>query len=68
MATHQFKTNINCQNCVRTVSGFLNGLPQVSSWQVDTSKPDKILTVEGDASAEEVIAAVEEAGFEAAGV
>ncbi len=65
MTTLQFKTNINCSNCVRTVTGFLNDLKSIEKWEVDTSNPEKILTVEGDnLSAEEVILAVEEAGFD----
>lgn len=63
--TLQFKTNINCGNCVRTVTGFLNDLKSIEKWEVDTTNPEKILTVEGDnLSAEEVILAVEEAGFD----
>lgn len=62
---HQFKTTINCQNCIRTVTGFLNELPGMERWEVDTANPDKILTVFGEAvAAEAIIAAVEEAGFD----
>lgn len=62
----QFKTNINCQNCVRAVSGFLNEVESIARWEVDTTNPEKILTVEGDTvAAEEVLEAIEEAGFEA---
>ena len=61
----QFKTNINCGNCVRTVTGFLNDVESIEKWQVDTANPEKILTVEGeDVTVEEVIAAVEDAGFD----
>lgn len=61
----QFKTNINCGNCVRTVTGFLNDVKGMEKWEVDTNNPDKILTIEGeDVRVEEVVAAVEEAGFE----
>ncbi|MBX2929578.1 MAG: heavy-metal-associated domain-containing protein [Saprospiraceae bacterium] len=64
---NQFKTTINCQNCIRTVTGFLNEVPGIERWEVDTADPDKILTVFGDAvTAEEIIAAVEEAGFDIA--
>lgn len=60
----QFKTNINCQNCVRSVSGFLNDVKNIAQWEVDTANPDKILTVEGEnLTKEEVVAAVEDAGF-----
>lgn len=62
---HQFKTTINCQNCIRSVTGFLNEVPGIERWEVDTANPDKILTVFGEATtAEAIIAAVEEAGFD----
>ena len=61
----QFKTNINCHNCVRAVTNFLNDVDQIQEWQVDTENPDKILTVNGNAlQANAVIEAVEEAGFD----
>ncbi|MFM9950144.1 MAG: heavy-metal-associated domain-containing protein [Saprospiraceae bacterium] len=62
--TLQFKTNINCSNCVRSVSGFLKEVGGIVRWEVDTANPDKILTVEGAVPADAVIAAVEEAGFD----
>lgn len=62
---HQFKTNINCGNCVKTITPFLNKLEEVDEWKVDTDNPDKILTVEGDDfTAEEVISALKKAGYE----
>ena len=63
----KFKTNINCGSCVRSVSGFLNGVNQVTTWEVDTANPDKVLTVKGERlTAESVVNAVEEAGFDIA--
>ncbi len=62
--TLQFKTNINCSNCVRSVSGFLKDVEGIVRWEVDTASPDKIMTVEGTVPADAVIAAVEEAGFD----
>lgn len=62
--TLQFKTNINCSNCIRSVSGFLKEVDGIVRWEVDTGNPDKILTIEGTAPANAVIAAVEEAGFD----
>lgn len=64
MPSLRFKTNINCGNCIRSVTNFLNTLQGVESWSVDTTVPDKILTVAGTASAAQVKAAVEEAGFD----
>jgi copper chaperone len=60
----QFKTSINCANCVKTVSGFLNDIKDIK-WEVDTNNPNKILTVEGEMlNDEEIIEAVEDAGFD----
>jgi copper chaperone len=65
MKTLKFKTNINCSNCVRTVTPHLNALMDVESWSVDTENPEKILSVESDTGdAKEVVEAVEKAGFE----
>lgn len=64
MSTWRFKTNINCNNCIRTVTNFLNAVEGVESWTVDTTVPDKILTVVGTVTATQVMLAVEEAGFD----
>ncbi len=66
MKTLAFKTNINCANCVRSVTGFLNEVPEIEHWEVDTEHPGKILQVKGEGlTPEQVIEAVEEAGFDA---
>lgn len=66
MTTFKFKTNINCGNCIRSVTPFLNELDSVENWKVDTDSPDKILTVESDSdSTSEVLEAIEKSGFEA---
>ncbi|MDI9858139.1 heavy-metal-associated domain-containing protein [Flectobacillus roseus] len=63
----QFKTNINCGNCVSKVSPFLNQVEEIENWKVDTSIPEKILTVEGeDLSSDKIKEVVESAGFEIA--
>ncbi len=60
-----FKTNINCGNCVRAVTNFLNDVEHIENWEVDTDNPDKILQVAGEkVTAAEVIQAVEDAGFD----
>jgi copper chaperone CopZ len=64
MATYQFKTNINCSNCVSKVSPYLNQDP-IRSWQVDTQSPEKTLTVESSLSSSQVQKIVEKAGFNA---
>ena len=59
----RFKTNINCSNCIKAVSPFLNEIEDIS-WEVDTSNPDKILTVKGkNPDPKTIISTVEEAGF-----
>jgi copper chaperone len=65
MKTLKFTTNINCSNCIKTISPFLNETEGIIKWSVDTDNPDKILTVEGeDISASTVIDTVEDAGFD----
>ena len=60
----KFKTNINCANCVKSVSSFLNEIEGIK-WAVDTSVPNKILSVEGEIiDINKIISAVEDAGFD----
>lgn len=66
MKTYQFKTNINCQNCVAQVKPALDKLDGVKEWQVETGDKDKTLTVKGEQlEPEDVQAAVKSAGFTA---
>lgn len=65
MSTLKFKTTINCANCVRAVTPFLDAEASVQKWNVDTSNPDKILTVEGENPIPELIMkSVAQAGFD----
>ena len=63
-----FKTNINCENCIRSVTPFLNEVDSIDLWKVDINNPEKILSVEfeEDGNAEEVMDAVKKAGFDIA--
>ncbi|TKK66617.1 heavy-metal-associated domain-containing protein [Ilyomonas limi] len=66
MSTIALKTNINCGGCVAKVTPALNAAVGEGNWQVDTASPKKILTVYIDkAGQEEVIKAVQKAGFKA---
>lgn len=66
MATLKFKTTINCGNCVRTVTPFLNDLEGIKSWEADTKNADKILTVEAEnLDATIIIETLEDIGFDA---
>lgn len=65
MTTIKFKTNINCGNCVKSVTPFLNEVDSIETWKVDTENPEKILEVKLDGgSTEAVKEAVKKAGFE----
>jgi copper chaperone len=64
MNTIKFKTNINCAGCLAKVSPFLNAEQNFDKWEVDTSIPEKILTVETDeTNADRVISVVKSVGF-----
>lgn len=70
MTTLQFNTNINCGNCIKSVTPFLNALESIEAWEVDTNNPEKVLTVNTEETAATVEAAVldalHKAGFKAA--
>lgn len=62
--TRKYKTDINCDSCVRNVMPYLNSVSSVTSWDVDTTSKEKILTVHGTFKEEEVEKAVKDAGFQ----
>ena len=63
----QFKTNINCGSCIKSVTPILNAIEEIDAWQVDTTVAEKILTVDTEQSPiemeQKVISAVSSAGF-----
>jgi copper chaperone CopZ len=59
----KFKTNIKCGGCIKAVGPFLDGLKEVTKWEVDLSSPDRILTVEGTTDVGKVVQAVKAAGY-----
>lgn len=64
MITIKYKTNINCSNCINSVTPFLNELDNVEMWKVDTENADKILEVVLDDNNKNlVVEAVKSAGF-----
>jgi copper chaperone CopZ len=66
MKTIEVKTNIMCGSCVAKVTPTLNETAGEANWKVDTQNPKKILTVTTeDLSEEDVIKAVENAGYKA---
>lgn len=44
----QLKTNINCASCVATVTPIFQLFPEITTWSVDTTSPNKILTLHTD--------------------
>ncbi len=66
METLKFKTTINCGGCVATVTPHLNQIKGIEKWSVDTTNPQKILTVEASGLRPEVIVEkLKEAGYKA---
>ncbi len=66
MKTIEVKTNIMCGSCIAKVTPTLNNEVGEGNWKVDTLNPKKILTVSTDElSEDEVIKAVEKAGYKA---
>lgn len=65
METLKFKTNIKCSGCVAAVTPFLNNIPEISKWEVDTENPEKILTVEASngLDADTLVSTIEKAGY-----
>jgi len=62
----QFKTNINCGGCVAKVTPYLNEETDIKNWKVDTTNPQKVLSVETEGiSAKEIIKVLSKAGFKA---
>lgn len=68
MAQYQFKTNIKCGGCIAAVKPFLDGNTKIENWAVDTTHPDKILTVETALSETAVVEVVKAAGYQAVGL
>lgn len=66
MKTIEVKTNIMCGSCIAKATPILNETVGESNWKVDTQSPKKILSVtNGNLSEEDVIKAVEKAGYKA---
>lgn len=64
MEALKFKTNIKCTGCLAKVTPVLNETVGEDNWEVDLQDPNKTLTVVSDASENEVVAAIKEAGYE----
>ena len=66
MGMLKFKTTINCGGCVASVTPRLNQIKGIGKWEVDTSNPLKVLTVEtSGVEPEVIIEKLKEAGYKA---
>lgn len=64
MKTLKFKTNINCSGCVAKVTPALDELQGIEKWSVDTTDPNKILTIDTSTlTNEEIKNALNKVGF-----
>ncbi len=64
MKTLKFKTNINCGGCIASVTPMLNGLEGIEKWKMDTTDPNKILTIETSTlNSDDIKTALGKAGF-----
>ncbi len=64
METLTFKTTINCGGCLAKVTPFLNDEKSIEKWEVNTSTPEKTLTVETEKTDPiKIVTAVQKAGF-----
>ncbi|MFO0808490.1 MAG: heavy metal-associated domain-containing protein [Gemmataceae bacterium] len=68
MTTMRFKTTMRCNGCVEKATPYLDRVPGMVSWSVNTAIPDKVLTVTGDGvTAAGVSDAMAKAGFQLLG-
>jgi len=67
METLKFKTNIKCGGCIAAVTPALNNLDGLEKWEVDTTNPDKVLTIQGkeELTPQQVVSALKEKGYNA---
>lgn len=66
MESLKFKTNIKCGGCIAKVAPTLNEEKKILKWEVDTTSPDRILSVETThLNAQEIISIIAKAGFQA---
>jgi len=66
MKTFRYKTNINCDSCVRMVQPVLDAQSNHGSWEVDTQSEIKLLKVTSETiNSAELIKSLAELGFEA---
>lgn len=65
MDTIKFNTTIKCSGCIANVTPHLDKVVGHENWQVDLKNPNKELTITGNFNKDEIIAAVQKAGYKA---
>jgi copper chaperone CopZ len=63
MKTLKFKTNINCGGCIAKITHVMDTIAGKGKWNVDTNDLEKILTVQAEASYNEIETAIKNLGF-----
>jgi copper chaperone len=65
METLKFKTNIKCGGCIASVTPSLNSLAGIEKWEVDTTNPEKILTVQAqsEVTSDQIVSTLKEKGY-----
>ena len=54
MTIMKFKTNVKCQGCVDRIAELFTKNKEISSWEVDLTSDDKVLTVKTSLSVSEI--------------
>ena len=67
METLKFKTTIKCGGCIAAVTPVLDNLKGVDKWEVDTTTPEKVLTIAAadGLEADHVVTALKAKGYQA---
>jgi copper chaperone CopZ len=65
METQQFKTNIKCTGCLSVVAPVLNEKLGEGNWQVNLDDANKTLSVSKDVDPNDLVTAIEGAGYQA---
>lgn len=64
MKTMEFKTDLKCNGCIERITPGMNSLEDIVSWDVDLTKPVKILRVESLNEIEsKIISVLREKGY-----
>jgi len=66
MNTYQFKTNIQCADCLEKVKPYLESNNEIRSWHIDINDKNKVLTIETDKLSSEIVTEIiKNAGYSA---